>query len=154
MSRSCNAADVPEFFDSSACYSSSPELARPHPAIPNDVRVFSPYGQKCLVFKHVVIPLGAKLRVVLGSDAASCDLVLMGKPVDPQHAMVLYHNGGYFIQDLDSRCGTYVNGRRISSITELRVGDEIALRPYTIRFSVVPGKADPPGSTGDGRAGS
>lgn len=141
MSRSCNAVDVSELFGAAVCYSPLSETRHPHPAILKDVRVFSPYARKCLVFKDLVFPLGDKLRIVIGSDAAACDLVLVGKPVDAEHAMVLYHNGGYFIQDLDSRCGTRVNGRTISDITELHEGDEITLRPYTIRFTAAPGAA-------------
>ena len=134
MSRSCNAVDLAELFGSGVCYGPS-SFDHPHPAIMNDVRVFSPCARKCLIFKDLVIPLGEKIQIVLGSDAATCDLVLLGKSINAHHASIRYHDGCYFVQDLGSRCGTYVNGRRISGITELRIGDEIALRPYTIRFA-------------------
>ncbi len=139
MSRSCCAVDVSALFGLTASCGLSSEFHHPHPAILNDVRVFSPYDRKCLMLKDLAVPLGGKLRMLLGSDVASCDLVLAGKPIDAQHAVVIYHNGCYFIQDLESRGGTYVNGRRISDITELRVGDEISLRPYTLRFAAATG---------------
>jgi hypothetical protein len=140
MSRSCRAADLSELLGATVCYSTSPVFDSPR-AVMRDVCVYSPLAQKCLIFKNRVIPLGRKIRVTIGSDPAVCDLVLVGKSIDPLHAEILYYNGSYFIQDLDSRQGTYVNGRRISGIAELKPGDEILLKPYQIRFSVTP--ADP-----------
>jgi hypothetical protein len=127
MTTTCTVAELAQMYDPTVCYLP--------PAQPSLVEVFSPFTQKYLVFDNLIVPLGKKLRMILGSDASSCDLVMLGSRVDPHHAMIFYDNGCYFIQDLGSRLGTFVNGRRISGIVELCPGDEITMKPYSITFT-------------------
>jgi pSer/pThr/pTyr-binding forkhead associated (FHA) protein len=104
-------------------------------AVETDVRVFSPYTPKFLVFQDLVVPLGDKPRLVVGSDPTSCDMVLISARISGRHARIFYHDGCYFIEDLGSEHGTYINGRRITTMTELHSGDEIAIRPYRVLFT-------------------
>ena len=106
-----------------------------HPSTDAGVEVFSPCTQRYLVFQDLVIPLGKKLRLVLGSDPATCDIVLAGARVGEQHAAILYSDGCYFLQDLGAASGTHINGRKITGLIELRAGDRINLWPHTLRFT-------------------
>jgi DNA-binding CsgD family transcriptional regulator len=64
-------------------------------------------------------------RLTLGTDPAN-DLVL---PADPTlsrlHAALERYGAGWCVRDLDSRNGTFVNGRRILGERPLRPGDEL-----------------------------
>ncbi len=123
MSTSCPAVEL------ETAVASYPSTTTP------DVRIFAPCDQKFLVFQSLVIPLGHKRQMIIGSDPATCDLVLLSPRVNDRHAVIFYHGGCYFIRDLSTLFGTSVNGRRIAGPTELHVGDFIHLKPYTIRFT-------------------
>ncbi|MEX0585139.1 MAG: FHA domain-containing protein, partial [Pirellulales bacterium] len=73
--------------------------------------------------------------VVLGRDP-ECDQVLDYPMVSWRHARMLRTADGFFVEDLGSTNGTYVNGQRISGRVPLRAGDVIALASYT--FKVTP----------------
>jgi len=104
------------------------------PVVADDVRLFAPFNRKYLLFENMVVPLGEKLHLVLGSDPVMCDMVLLGARISRQHAMIFYHDGCYFLQDLGSVHGTYINGYKISGMVELHPGDEIGLKPYVMSF--------------------
>jgi pSer/pThr/pTyr-binding forkhead associated (FHA) protein len=62
------------------------------------------------------------------------DLVIPLDTVSAFHARILYEEGRYLIEDLHSRNGTYVGGRRIEERVELRGGEEITLGEASLRF--------------------
>ena len=51
-------------------------------------------------------------RAVLGRHP-ECDIVLDAAAVSRQHAQIVQDGGDYFIEDLHSRNGTFVNGRMV-----------------------------------------
>lgn len=53
------------------------------------------------------------------------DVVLADPEVSRRHARLVFRNGTYHIEDLSSTNGTYINGRRITSLTPLAHGDVI-----------------------------
>lgn len=53
------------------------------------------------------------------------DLVLSDPEVSRRHAGLESQNGVVFLRDLESRNGTFLNGRRIAGALEVRSGDEI-----------------------------
>ena len=64
-------------------------------------------------------------RFLVGSDRA-CGLVLRDDSVERQHAaLVAVPGGGYRVEDLGSRSGTFVEGRRIRRPVELRGGERL-----------------------------
>lgn len=65
--------------------------------------------------------------------AESCDLKLHGPSVSRRHARLTKESGGYFIQDLGSKNGTFVNGRPIGKV-ELKSDDSIAIGSCRMRF--------------------
>jgi|694.fasta_scaffold86863_2 pSer/pThr/pTyr-binding forkhead associated (FHA) protein len=62
---------------------------------------------------------GAGNNIVISRDAL----------VSRQHAVLLHINGKMYLQDIGSRNGTMINGKRIQSfhMMQLRTGDEICI---------------------------
>jgi serine phosphatase RsbU (regulator of sigma subunit) len=79
-------------------------------------------------------------RIVLGrqTDSAVC---LESQAVSRHHAQVLRIGADYFVEDLGSSNGTYVNGKRISGRVPLIAGDQFELGPYTLALR--PAEAPP-----------
>jgi len=57
----------------------------------------------------------------------SCDLVLGEVEVSRQHAKIFQFESKFFIEDLDSTNGTFLNGRSISKPQELSDGDLVTI---------------------------
>src|SRR5580698_11620076 len=77
-------------------------------------------------------------RVVLGRHP-ECDIVLDAAAVSRQHAQILTEGEDYFIEDLHSRNGTFVNGRSIEGRQLLQNGDRLKICDLTFTFySTVP----------------
>jgi adenylate cyclase len=73
---------------------------------------------------------------------SEADCIIIGRPSDDQtvdldltpdttvsrhHARLVFENDTYWLEDLSSRSGTWVNERRITTITQLAVGDQIVM---------------------------
>ncbi|MGA7569788.1 MAG: FHA domain-containing protein [Candidatus Aquilonibacter sp.] len=86
-----------------------------------------------------LVPVKAVLRVIelgrerrfeglcplsIGRDS-SCELVLADVEASRKHARLEAAGGVVFVRDLESRNGTFLNGRRLKSAIEVREGDEI-----------------------------
>ena len=78
-------------------------------------------------------------RMVMGRHP-SCQIVLDNAAVSRNHAQILESHGTYYIEDLRSRNGTLVNGRKIQGPTRLRDGDEIGLSERTLTFLMFAGQ--------------
>ncbi len=63
-----------------------------------------------------------------------CTVCLEDNYVSTSHAKFYPANGRFFVEDLGSTNGTYVNGRRISYPTELRQGDRIKIGKTIVEF--------------------
>ena len=79
-------------------------------------------------------------RIELASDrllmgrSPECELVLDTGAVSRHHAQVLRHDQAFFIEDLKSRNGTYVNGNRITEPTQLADNARIKVCEYLFTF--------------------
>lgn len=71
------------------------------------------------------VPLRAE-RTVLGR-APECDVVLEGRLISRQHAVISRVGRSYILEDLNSHNGTAVNGRPISGPLTLHDSDQIEL---------------------------
>jgi two-component system NtrC family sensor kinase len=78
----------------------------------------------------------SKESLVLGRDP-SCDVVLDDKIVSRRHARLITKPDSVSIEDLDSRNGTYVSGKRIIKHT-IAPGDAITIGGYRITFEGIP----------------
>ena len=78
------------------------------------------------------IPNGIKfemntLIIVVGRDKDTADLYCNNMAVGKIHAQLHFHEGAYFVSDLSSKNGTFVNGARVEPNKEKKIkyGDEI-----------------------------
>lgn len=78
------------------------------------------------------IPLGQTFMI--GSGAA-CQLRLRDNIVSSQHARITYSQGRWYLRDLNSAYGTFVNGRRVQA-QYLRTGDVISIGNSTFVFLI------------------
>ncbi|MCH2376544.1 MAG: FHA domain-containing protein kinase, partial [Planctomycetes bacterium] len=72
-------------------------------------------------------------RAVLGRSTA-VDIALQHKDISREHACIEEREGLFFISDMGSTNGTFVNGSRLKSAVALRQGDEIRLGSIVLRF--------------------
>lgn len=79
-----------------------------------------------------VIPL-TRPSVILGRHP-DCDIVLDLGPVSRQHARVLEIGGEYYVEDLHSRNGTFVNEQRLEGRRRLAENDEIRICDVVFSF--------------------
>jgi hypothetical protein len=68
---------------------------------------------------------GSQPELLLGRED-HCDVRLDNATVSRRHARLLYRDGHWVVQDLDSTNGTFVNGARVHR-SELRPGDRLHL---------------------------
>lgn len=91
----------------------------------------------------------ARLVVGSGTDAATHDLlpeatslgrapdndiVLQGDGISRYHARITVAQSAYFVTDLQSKNGTFVNGAAVSGTTPLHDGDRLALPGFECVF--------------------
>ncbi|MGH7128372.1 MAG: SpoIIE family protein phosphatase, partial [Planctomycetaceae bacterium] len=88
----------------------------------------------------VVLQSGEAVPHELAGDLAvlgrhpECDIQLHSNMVSRKHAQIVRDGGGYFVEDLGSGNGTFVNGKRINERTPLGHEDRIKLGPILLRF--------------------
>jgi pSer/pThr/pTyr-binding forkhead associated (FHA) protein len=51
-----------------------------------------------------------------------------------QHALLTYRGRGWYVEDLDSTNGTYVNGARVTSPSPVGYGDEVQIGQVRLRL--------------------
>ncbi len=92
---------------------------------------------------ETVIPLG-DAPLVIGREAGG---VFGDHPgMSRRHAIISRRpDGGYQIEDLNSRNGTYLNGVRVNGIAPLTHGDRLQITDFLFRFLPAATPAVPPG---------
>lgn len=63
-----------------------------------------------------------------------CDLCLVDTMVSRNHCLILREGKGFVVKDLESRNGTWINGRRIKNRRRIRDGDVIQIGPFRLLF--------------------
>ncbi len=86
---------------------------------PDHVALLTPEGGKPQVY-----PLDDEL--ILGR-AGQCHVVLSDAYASQVHARIFRRDGGYFIEDMGSTNGTYLNRKRVTSPTAVNRGDRIRI---------------------------
>jgi ABC transport system ATP-binding/permease protein len=76
-----------------------------------------------------------KPEIVMGRDATA-DVIVTSAGVSRRHARVILHEGYYYVEDMGSSNGTYLNGVPVNQPTLLNSGDEIGLgQSVSLTFS-------------------
>lgn len=75
---------------------------------------------------------GARNELLVGRHHA-CDVVLSESSVSRQHARLVFRDGAWVLQDLESTNGTIVNGVRVGRCA-LRPGDHVVLGTAHLRI--------------------
>ncbi len=75
-----------------------------------------------------------KERITIGRSRDN-DVFLPDQWLSRAHAAVRAEDGAYFVEDLGSKNGTLVNGRKLEDEHQLRPGDVITLGEHTLTFS-------------------
>jgi pSer/pThr/pTyr-binding forkhead associated (FHA) protein len=83
-------------------------------------------------------------KVTLIGRDAGCDVVVRTDQTSSRHAIIVQCGGCYYIEDLESVNGVYVNGQRVRSRTQLRPGDRIEIPGLAATFQSAGPVAPPP----------
>jgi pSer/pThr/pTyr-binding forkhead associated (FHA) protein len=84
------------------------------PNITIEIRV----GNKKLSQSHF-----SQAEITIGRDT-HCDLAVADEALSAQHARVVYHHGQWWLEDLSSRNGTFLNHEKLSVPAVVITGDE------------------------------
>lgn len=91
-------------------------------------------------------------RLILGRHP-QCKIVLDNVAVSRHHAQILQNNGSFYLEDLRSRNGTYLNGHRLEGRTPLHEGDLVKVCDVVFSFHRgVPPDWTPPSDEGEHQA--
>ena len=67
-------------------------------------------------------------HITLGSSRTEADIAINNdEGIESRHCEINYHFGKYYVRDLKTMAGTYLNGERLNNETELRSSDVISL---------------------------
>jgi serine phosphatase RsbU (regulator of sigma subunit) len=84
------------------------------------------------VNEGTIIPLEAE-KYILGRNP-DCGIVIPITSVSREHAQLIRVQGRYFIEDLKSRNGTFVNNQAISARTPLRHNDKVRICDFIAAY--------------------
>jgi len=96
------------------------------------LKFYSKDGKKLLGEKELKIP---PKGIVIGRSS-TCDVRVEDSQVSRIHSLIYFKDGKYYIKDLDSENGTFVNGKKVSDLV-LNPGDKIEIGNYNIEFNVL-----------------
>jgi len=80
----------------------------------------------------LVIQLGEENLI---GRSSSCDVILDNSYVSRRHARIFRDEEGWFIEDLDSTYGTFVDGKQVKGKTRLREGTQVKIGPLCFTFN-------------------
>jgi len=80
------------------------------------------------------LPLGSKTEWLFGRST-DCDFIYALPKVSRQHFKISLIDSHYYLTDLGSTNGTYLNGKRISRMERLFAGDVISMGDTDIVFT-------------------
>jgi predicted component of type VI protein secretion system len=74
-------------------------------------------------------------EVILGRERG-CDCRLVDKTISARHARLAYHHSQWWVEDLGSKNGTYLNHERITQPVVVTAGDELRCGQVALRVAV------------------
>jgi pSer/pThr/pTyr-binding forkhead associated (FHA) protein len=73
-------------------------------------------------------------EVMIGRDPA-CDVALDDPTVSNNHARLSYHHGQWWLEDLQSTNGTFLNGQAVSAAQVVTGGDVVRCGQVELRLT-------------------
>jgi pSer/pThr/pTyr-binding forkhead associated (FHA) protein len=73
-------------------------------------------------------------EVVIGRDPA-CEIILDDPAVSNKHARLAYHHAQWWLEDLQSTNGTFLNGEAVSTPLVVTGGDVVRCGPVELRLA-------------------
>jgi len=80
--------------------------------------------------------------------AEDCDVVLADGAVSRRHARIARHGADWWLEDLGSRGGTFLNGRLVERSARLAAGDRIGIGQVLLRVEAAPAEPPRPATSG------
>jgi pSer/pThr/pTyr-binding forkhead associated (FHA) protein len=74
-------------------------------------------------------------EITLGRDPA-CDCAILNETVSARHARLAYHHSQWWIEDLQSTNGTYINQEQVYTPTVIVSGDELRCGQVHLQVSL------------------
>ena len=62
-------------------------------------------------------------EIIIGRDT-HCDLSVMDEALSAHHARITYHHGQWWLEDLNSRNGTFLNREKLNTSAVIITGDQ------------------------------
>jgi pSer/pThr/pTyr-binding forkhead associated (FHA) protein len=93
---------------------------------PRSVVILDPQGSKVKT-----VTLDGNLQI---GRSEACQIRLDDTYISSFHARIFHRDGGWFVEDLGSTNGTYLNQRRVTSPAELRAGDRLKVGKMTLEL--------------------
>jgi hypothetical protein len=81
--------------------------------------------------KGETVPLNGTIQI---GRAEACQIQVDDTYVSSFHARVYSRDGAWYVEDLGSTNGTYLNQRRVTSPAELRAGDRLRVGKTTLEL--------------------
>ena len=94
-----------------------------------EIRLINDIGDETLSHEFALPEL------VVGREE-SCDLILDEKTVSAEHARLSYHHGNWWVEDLHSRNGTFLNQVMLAAQAVLTSGDELQVGEVKLRIEI------------------
>lgn len=111
-------------------------------ASPGYMSVNEALNEPRLVRKQLEVPLAMRGRdpLLVGRDESLANLIIKDAFISRTHAAIFKEDGGYFLQDLHSKNGTFLNGQKLDSgersSRPLENGDKIGFNIVEFEFVV------------------
>ena len=77
-------------------------------------------------------------EVVVGRDPG-CELPLANETVSSHHARLSFHHNQWWLEDMQSTNGTFLNDERVSTPVVIITGDELRLGQEVLQIAIRPG---------------
>ena len=76
-------------------------------------------------------------EVILGRDT-SCNFSIQDETISSRHARFSFHHNQWWLEDLNSTNGTYLNDDRVFTPTVVISGDEVRCGQIELKISIIP----------------
>lgn len=87
-----------------------------------------------LLYESRILPVPGEMAT-LGRKLDNT-IVLASKTVSRYHAEIVLVNNEYFLRDLNSSSGTYLNERRVAHPVPIKTGDKISIADIELEFII------------------